>query len=258
MDELATTPLTEMLTEYRFVRRLRKEQRLAYADALVAVPGELADKLVRSVALFDLYENESQAFNAQPPQFSEKHGVELVSGTDFAKRLLKTGTCSVDGGDGKLDFEYVSRELDCLRVAPGRPLSDGASSKRALVLDLLLVNARDRVPIVAEVKLRKDKDAAYALIQGLAAAAHLVTASQKRRLTNIFPQAEFSVMEPRLDVYVVSLEASERPLDVALRKAAMGISARLLERPDVSALIRRIAFLDARAEGARMSFELAA
>lgn len=252
-----------MLREYRFVKRLPKKERLAYIQWLAAAPGELADKFVRSIASFTPYENDLQAFNGSPPVFKPEHGENLTAGVDLAKRLLDGGTCEV-GGRRELDLDYVNRELDCLRVARGRGaggrnLDDGAPSKTALVLDLLLVNVNDRVPIISEVKLGEDKDAAYALIQALAAAAHLATPAQRRRLANIYPDAQFDVAEHRIDVYVISLDRPTRSLDAALHEAAVRVAEQLVERGDVAESIRRIAFLEAQVlDGGQITMEPAA
>jgi hypothetical protein len=80
-------------------------------------------------------------------------------------------------------------------------LEDGTPSKRAIVLDLLLENRMDSTPIVAELKIRKDEDALYGLIQCLCAATHLVTVSQ---LANVYGLT--SVLRnsgPYLDLYII-------------------------------------------------------
>jgi hypothetical protein len=69
-----------------------------------------------------------------------------------------------------LDFHYVARE-----ISPGRVMVRGkpVQQLQSISMDVLLVNANDRTPIVAEVKLKSDESAELALVQALPAAAQL-------------------------------------------------------------------------------------
>ena len=71
----------------------------------------------------------------------------------------------MDGYDA-LDFYYVDRELSPLRTA------NKDAPRRSL--DLLLANAHDQTPIFAELKIRGDKLAYFALIQVLMLALEFV------------------------------------------------------------------------------------
>jgi nucleotide-binding universal stress UspA family protein len=115
------------------------------------------------------------------PPFASHHGETLERTVDVARRL-SDGRFRSAPGFNVPGFRYIDRELDVMRTSAGQMLDDGSPAKRALVLDLLLASADDGRPIVTEVKIRTDGHAISALIQALAAAAHLVTRPSGRAL----------------------------------------------------------------------------
>jgi hypothetical protein len=68
-------------------------------------------------------------------------------------------------------------------------------------LDLLLAAEH---PIIAEVKLRNDKNPFYALIQALTAAAELATPAQRDRLQRHYPQLLAKTNDAALDIYIIT------------------------------------------------------
>jgi hypothetical protein len=175
----------------------------------------------------------------------------------LARWAKAAGVCSV-AGDPPLAFRYVDRELDCMRTAPGRPLEDGTDSKRAIVLDLLLEDVTDGTPILAELKIRKDKDALYGLIQVLAAAAHLVTAAQRTRLRNVYGlTAAERRGGPYLDLYVVFFEPAVKGEWVTVLKHTLELRDALLAESAVATLVRQIEFLHAELGSDGLEFERA-
>jgi hypothetical protein len=137
-------------------------------------------------------------------------------------------------------------------------LEDGTQSKRALVLDLLLENKIDAIPILAELKIRKDEDALYGLIQGLSAAAHLVTASQRTRLRNVYGLT--SVLRndgPYLDLYVIFFEPEVKGLWPDVLRETLDVRDGLMKQAAITSMIRRMEFLHAALGKTGLEFTLA-
>jgi hypothetical protein len=76
--------------------------------------------------------------------------------------------------------------------------------------DLLVMNAKDRAPIVAEFKRGGDRDADYALVQALAAAAQLTPKSQRERLRTEYSEFFGTKVPELLDVYVIPADPPPR------------------------------------------------
>jgi hypothetical protein len=180
-----------------------------------------------------------------------------LAGTDDLAAMLWEPTRFKVGRRPELDFYYVDREIAAARFLKpdGKPQMKGSK----LWLDLLLANANpnDRTPIVAEAKLRADKDPEAALVQGLAYAAQLGTPRQLKRLTYLYPDY-FSSREPklpapnRLDLYVITHELP--PNREPAMKRAIELATGILSDIDVRKLLRRIAFLDASFANGRLRF----
>lgn len=214
------------------MKALSKKQFVAYAEEQLEKPERLARLFLESVRQFEEYENEAQAFNATPPPVN----AELRKATAvFAWELSRSRARAL---------RYVSRELDCLRRSPGVPLSDGTPSKRAVVLDLLLVDPPDPTPILAEVKLRTDTNPLYGLVQVWTAAAHLSTPSQRRRIARHFPSANFATEGP-LDAFVILFEPPQKALDLDLRRLASQLAERIKATGMTDPYIRRLGVLEA-------------
>jgi hypothetical protein len=71
-----------------------------------------------------------------------------------------------------------------------------------------IADATDHTPIVAELKLPRDKDPYFALIQALACTAHLATANQYARMREQLCDKWFPMREhaPQLDVWILFVE----------------------------------------------------
>jgi hypothetical protein len=275
---VSTTPLTELLGYYRSLNEQGNRGLVAHltvAQRLARDPTNLAEKFTRSLAQFERYSNPTQFFHEgelfpgeiaaagkpiaracalvppAPPPARISHTV------DFARWVHATGTCGVAGVPG-LTFGYIDRELDCLRTSPGQPLEDGKPSKRAIVLDLLLEDRMDSTPIVAELKIRNDEDALYGLIQGLCAAAHLVTASQRARLRNVYGLT--SVLRnsgPYLDLYVILFEPEVKGLWPSVLRETLVVRDGIMKQAPITSMIRRIEFLHAAQGKTGLGFTLA-
>ena len=149
-------------------------------------------------------------------------------------------------GDRSLDFEFVARELTpTSSVVSGRRVWLTSNTDRRLSLDALLVNADDRTPIVAEIKVGGDENVELGLFQALAAAAQLSSSSQLRRLYREFYDSFAEGRPPNaLDVYVVSARALERGVRPALADRAHARTRDLMKPGALAPWVRRIAFIE--------------
>ena len=185
------------------------------------------------------------------------HPERILRTIDFAEWICNLGACQVNDRPD-LNFNYIDREIDCLRTSPGQLLENGTWSKRAVVLDLLLKNNADGTPILAELKIRDDEDAFYGLIQCLCAAAHLVTASQRKRLRNVYGlTSQLRNSGPYLDLYVIFFEPKVRGLWPEVLKETLALRESLMKQPTITDHIRHIEFLNAALVENRVEFSVA-
>lgn len=288
---MRTTPLTEMLGFFRSLKgrgggTLTADLKLAKHFA--ASPAELAHRFALSVAQFSPYHNPCQFFHAgrfpdgcdplaagppwptaapgapwpgakaAAPVLPAADGPKVAPTFAFGGQIVGAEICYVDGAPD-LSFRYVDRELDCLRESPGRRLDDGTPAAEAVVLDLLLENAADGMPILAEVKLREDKDPMYALVQALAAAAHLVTPSQRSRLARVYGLTPPTPLAgPHADIYLLFHEPPVKPKGtwVQILDLVRPLAAELTAHPAVATLLRRIVLIRSEISGGKLRFSL--
>jgi hypothetical protein len=130
-------------------------------------------------------------------------------------------------------------------------------AERRISLDALLVNADDRTPIVAEIKVGDDEIAELGLIQALAAAAQLTSNSQLTRLHRQFKDSFNNEPPSGLDVYVITARAPERGVRPELAMRAHSLAEELMTDGSLSAWVRRIAFLEMTLLGGRPAFRTA-
>jgi hypothetical protein len=160
-------------------------------------------------------------------------------------------------GRPDLDFEFLARELTPTSSVKGRKRVWLLEDRRChLSLDALLVNAADRTPIVAEIKVRKDENAELALVQALAAAAQLSSPSQLRRLHREFRDALGRGAPSRLDVYIITSDSPQGEVRPALAARAHARAGQLIESGALQEWIRRIAFLEMSLVDGRPVFSL--
>ena len=230
-------------------------------------PGELADAFADSVEKFASYSNlEDHFYPASRAQGSYDDEVRRTN--DVVLRLEKQQLLvPVDASDrlrdhkadatvsavptDRMESVYVDRELLVQRTSSPAAWEDGSRNVGGLRLDVLLADAKDRTPIVGELKLPRDKDPFFALVQGLACAAHLATPNQYARLQKQLPSARFREPsgDPCLDVWVLTVDQSRTQAIpsapgkyiVGLREAADALAPALLAQVRLNRFIRRIA-----------------
>lgn len=248
---------------------------LALAEDWCRNPRKLAVPFLLSVAQFSRYSNDREFFHdgaLDPDAPRAERGVPASGAcapvpapppaaiertVHFASWLNTSESWPVDEAP-ELAFRYVDRELDCMRTGISVNLEDGTPSKKALLLDLLLANASDDTPIVAELKLGKDQNPLYGLVQALAATAVLVTAAQRTLLRNVYGlDAALRNGGPYVDIYVIFLEPPRTGTWPRILECSLALAEGLLAQPEVSALVRRIEFLEAEHDVDGLTFERA-
>ena len=120
--------------------------------------------------------------------------------------------------------------------------------------DLLLMNTNDRTPIVAEFKRGGDRNADYALVRTLAAAAQLTPARQWERLRAQYSEYFGKHLPERLDVNVIVTNPPPRGTRPKLPERARTHAGELRATGTLDPWIRRIVFLEVKASAGCLSF----
>jgi hypothetical protein len=282
-----STPIVELYAELH-EKGVGRARRLARAEEFVATPSSLAERFGDSVTMLAAYLLRNEGFYHSRRRY-EVGDVSASSTTDLALRVRDAGglwpAAAAGAGAGSaaaqatvpgvsavapadLACEYLDRELVATWTTGGAR-HDGI----AVRLDLLLCNATDRTPIVAEVKRtahvdpaqphRKpstDKDAFSALIQALACTAQLATPAQYARLAR-WGRAESNGAQDRpasadidlgpppvFDIYVILHNRPTGTYLPELGAMAERLAVLLLGEPPVARHVRRIACLLTRLE----------
>lgn len=268
-------PITPIWRRYQALRKVPQERRLAEARRLVEHPEELASEFATSVKHFASYANLEDHF--YPPDRAERGFAEekrtheeikttndLVLPLKEQKRLAPTEALNCrrehDAGSEvtavrarQLACDYVDRELLVQRTTSPARWEDGSPNLGGLRLDVLLADSADRTPIVGELKLPRDMDPVFALVQALACAAHLATIHQYERMRRHLVRGGFPELTtaPRLDVRVLFLgvlghQPGQPPKGKYmgdLQSAAEALAPRLLAQDGIRGSVRRIAGL---------------
>jgi hypothetical protein len=227
------------------------ELRLKEAERALRNPNRLASDFRDSVHLAErFFDAQSDLTDAKffPQRRTRKTKPGLNTTPAVAALLAATrGRRQRVLGDSALDFFYVEREVVVTR-APGLQLESGKSTRAGLRLDLLLANGNDATPIVAEVKIGRDKDPFFALVQALANAAYLLPRPQMARIRHHADGVAINEKARRLDIYLVfANEPDWSRFWFELRDRTERLSERLL--PEISRHIRRIAAVELQLPG---------
>lgn len=270
-------PITDIMRRYQALRKMSQGERLKQAEHLVEHPEELATEFAASVACFASYSNLKDHF--YPPTRPERPVSDELKRTNDLVLPLKAQQRVIpsDASDRAIDHDagaavtavtasalgadYVDRELLVQRTTSPAEWEDGTDNRGGLRLDVLLADLKDRTPIVGELKMPGDMDPFFALVQGLACAAHLATANQYERMRRHLDLGRFPELtdKPRLDVWVLFVDSpdykpGERPKGkymADLQSAAETLAPRLLAENAVSGPVRRIAGLSMKRDALR-------
>lgn len=229
--------------------KLSDEPRLEWASALAADPALIAEAFAQTVQALAPYSNPERFYGRQ--RRSHQVATELVATKDVALRLGPSGTRHhIEGAEqvglpaGALDFVYLDRELVATRTTSAHRLPEVHLPDQELRLDLLLC-AADGVPIVGEIKVKRDRDLTYALIQALACVSLLATPEQSARIHAHYSRhaSELAVHDPPLfDVYLVFAPRTGGDTYLSdLDRLAGELAAGLLAQAAVASQVRRIA-----------------
>jgi hypothetical protein len=162
-------------------------------------PEELADALIKSIDQFTSYLNGEPFYPARKPLPAPSTIESIRSSRELAILLSAQETAEVIN-DPHLNFKYVDYEVVPARTTGNTVYDDGKRGTTWVRLDQLLVGKR---PIIAEVKIRTDKNPFYALIQALTAAVELLTPAQQDRLRRHYPQSFPNNDDRTVDIYLI-------------------------------------------------------
>jgi hypothetical protein len=149
-------------------------------------PDRLQELEAASVAHFGLYDNRGEGFH-------DRRGVGALSPEvlQSPRPVHRTLSRVARGGilvpsHPELDATYVDYEVSPTRTTAAQ-YESGAPCRAKGGIDVLLANARDRLPVVAEAKGATDRNLFLGLIQALTYAVELSTAPQRERLARTYP-----------------------------------------------------------------------
>ncbi len=190
-------------------------------------------------------------------QAARVHSTDSVVDTEHLQALMGAPTrWRVDGAED-LDFVYLCRELTPMSsLGRGRREWLVEDSDRRISLDALLMNALDRTPIVAEIKVGNDENAELALVQALAAAAQLSTLAQRKRLGSEFRDYLGLEVPMRLDVYVITARVPDTGIRPQLAERAHRLADELDRSGALGEWVRKIRFLEATVQAGQMRHRL--
>lgn len=239
------TPIDEL------VRALPQDRagQIAAAEHLRAAI--LAGEFERSVELFREYNNAHDDLSGE-----RRFRKATRQGALVADALRGTRRCAV-GDRRELDFEFAEFEVPPARSRHraryrGQASVDGKRGRRFPTIDVLLTNANDKLPIIGEVKVARDKTPFAALVQLLQYAYQSVTEPQLLRLMRSYPDAGFRIPRggPYVDLYVLLVDFPDSGKSTELEPYAHDLAQGLMAQERFRRYVRRIAFLKGRSGGA--------
>jgi hypothetical protein len=237
-NSIYAIPLTDMHRFFRSVRKLPHHDQFKCAERLVARPGRLRACFERSIEQFEPYSNIDQPFH---PGIRKAAANVRPIGVRFCLAL----SCGYRFEAGStLDFDFVDHEVVPSRTKPKTVFMDGSPAQNEPRVDALFVNHSDRVPIVAEIKVGRDKTPFVALVQALAGVGQLVTGAQRTRLQTQYPSArfKFDLAAEVIDIYLIFVNPPDR---ARYWHELRHCTNRLAEDLVKGQTLRRIALIDA-------------
>jgi hypothetical protein len=242
---------TQLRDYYEALLALKEEEQTVLAEAHAEDPTLLIHRFAESVKKAELRVGQGvESLHDREPLAAAESLGEIKSTIDFARHLVDR-ECVVAAPHSELGFAYVDRE-----IFPGR--TTGPARMRKRTADLLLVNARDRLPIVGELKIASDRPTYFAFVQALMHAVELVSGTQRARLEREYEDIGFAWAAdgPSIDLYLI---AYEPPQTGEFRERSTAATERIaktmIASPKVSKWLRRIAYLEAKSAGGQLSFE---
>lgn len=251
-DPKRMVPQTPLRTFYKSLRNHRgdpKERfnqlRLLLSNRHGPTGGEfLVELFSRSQAQMVAYDNQGEPF------YEIGRRGNSAESSPFADRLVELiGEGAIDFGQGTAPFKYVDYELSPLRTTRSCwENGKSATSSGAGGMDMLVVtlDEQQQFPAIAEIKAETESvGPTFALIQVLAYAVELTTASQWNRLGRYYPELLGSVCNdvrtPQVDLLIMLQGPVIQNDDL---RFACDLAEKLLQQDRLSKSIRKIQFLD--------------
>ncbi len=237
-----------MVALYRQLQQ-HDHARLDLAETLLAAPSTIAEAFTRTIEAMSPYDN-AEPFYARrrehhpAPKLAATKDLALRLGPPTAHHHVE-GTTELGLAQDALDFTYLDRELLLTRTTTTHRQGGFAPPEHSLRLDVLLASI-DQAPIVGEIKIKRDRDLTYALIQALACVSLLATANQRARLQSHYEE----IMAPShlrpFDIYLIAVpRTSGDTVLTQLDSIAPRLAGELLELEPISAVVRRVALIHA-------------
>lgn len=243
-------PITGLRHLYQLLRDFPKEKfQLEVARELCRKPKQLAKLIAESRKHFDLYDNQSEGFHDRGSE--EILSDALLSSRHLANALVQELARTRNrvikvAGARQYDFKVIDYEINPRRTT-GSVFENGKSGRSSGTggMDLLLINLKDRTPIVGEIKADTDVNPFFGLIQSLMYAVELSTPSQRARLNKFYeePLAESSP-DQGIDIYLFLLRYAQDETSQEFLSLTNQLSANLLEIKNMSTVVRRIVALE--------------
>jgi hypothetical protein len=236
LPPIPRTRIRSLFQECRTCTSLEEQAR--WAQQLK--PTALANVFTESVEEFKPYRNTEPFYPASRRSLPVPSTNQAIrTSRDLAILLNAQGTAEVIN-DPCLNFRYVDYEIVPARTTRGT-YADGGNGTEWVRLDQLLVTEH---PVIAEVKLRRDKNPFYALIQALTAAAELATPAQHQRLQRHYPKQFATTNGAEVDIYIITYRSHEngRTWD-ELYVQTQNMCSELSSMPTVRKYISRFAIL---------------
>jgi len=233
----AAIPYPELTRRYVELAKATSSQRLECAAQATA--DEYAALVCASIAAFSEWEvpDTESFYPDDPARDLNKSSKQAQRTYGWAMALKRASDPLAVDGDPCMTLSYVARE-----VCPTR--TPASQTGRSVSTDLILRDHVSGRPVVAELKIGRDKDPFTALVQVLAAAAQLAPPAQRARLRTLDAALPGWSEDPRLEVVVLLAEFPVRNRHRWEQLAyASRLSVALEQHPEVREHLSRIRFL---------------
>ncbi len=238
------------------------QRRRDLALEIVRSPEQVAYAFAKTIAAVGPYASTYPFHERGRGRGPEVNPAAIRATKDVGLRLGPPGTQTrvdtrlIDGlSPGALDVVFLDREVSLTRTTKAHRTEGIEEPKAKLQADLLLA-APDGTIGIGEIKIGRDRDLFYALIQALAGVALVATPSQIGRILRNYPMPRTALAPgpaPKLDAVLVSVprDAPDTYL-TQLDVLARGFAPELLAQPAIGGVVRRIVGLQAALAGEQL------
>lgn len=207
-------------------------------------PNELLNLFLNSVNQFEAFSNVDQTFHPDRPAFiQEPQGNTAKLQWRLEGPQQNHELCITDDEGNTVDqYLYLDREVSPGRIQGVKLAAENPSGKGGI--DFLLsrrINDQSVIPVVAEVKIYRDKTPFFALIQSLTYAAELLSVWQQQRIQQTYAddiQQATLRMPPQVELLLLFVGLPDDL--VPLLEVTEKIIANLLTNPSFAKLVPRV------------------